>query len=80
MSGAQGDFWEKHHYDLQSKNIASKDYEVVIEAQIGNGHLGDIAIDDIALSRGCSPALSPLPGHPTGTVLPPSGESCKFCI
>lgn len=73
--GAQGDFWEKHDYDLKKYNGAGKDFEVVIEARVGKGHLGDIAIDDISLSRHCSRAMTELPGHPTGTVLPPMGRS-----
>lgn len=71
---SEGDFWSKHHYDLKASNIASKDYEVVIEGQVGDGHLGDIAIDDIALSVGCTRIANPLPGHPTGTTLPPAGK------
>ena len=74
LPGAQGDFWVKHRYDLKASNTAGKDYEVVVEAQVGAGHLGDIAIDDITLSRGCSKAQSAIPGHSTGPVLPPVGE------
>lgn len=74
MLGAQGDFWEKQHFDLEKYNGANKDYEVVIEAQVGNGHLGDIAIDDITLSRGCSKALFDLPGHLNASIAPPSGN------
>ncbi|XP_067933315.1 MAM and LDL-receptor class A domain-containing protein 1-like [Watersipora subatra] len=52
IKGAQGDFWQKHHYNLRNYNSGLKNYEVVIEGVVGNGHLGDIAIDDITLSRG----------------------------
>ena len=72
-AGEQGDFWEKQHFDLTQYNIGQKNYEVVISGTIGDGHIGDIAIDDITLSRGCSRSAFQLKGHPDGTPLTPIG-------
>lgn len=45
---------------------------------VGDGHIGDIAIDDITLSRGCSKAYQSLPGHPDGNPITPIGLFVKF--
>lgn len=61
--GEQGDFWEKHTYELVAPQ--RKTYEVIVEGRVGSGHRGDIAIDDITLSRGCERSDTEIPGHPT---------------
>lgn len=70
IAGEQGDFWEKRSYDLSSINAAGKDFEVVIEGQVGEGHRGDIAIDDITLSKDCVMSTTDLPGHVNNTLIP----------
>lgn len=41
---------------------------------MGDGHLGDIAIDDVIMTPSCARSNNELPGHPTSTELPPVGE------
>ncbi|XP_055957690.1 MAM and LDL-receptor class A domain-containing protein 1-like [Patella vulgata] len=48
-SGNVGDFFER--VDLQLLEPAA--FQVVIEATVGNGYQGDIAIDDVSFTRAC---------------------------
>jgi len=44
---------------------------------VGAGHRGDIAVDDISLSVGCSRSNQEIPGHPKATVIPPVGKCLR---
>lgn len=55
--------------------MANKDYEVVLEGEVGEGHRGDIAVDDVSLSDDCVKAKSNIPGHINNTNAPPQGKS-----
>ncbi|XP_076802493.1 MAM and LDL-receptor class A domain-containing protein 1-like [Clavelina lepadiformis] len=60
-------------------NIGTK-FAVVIEAVVGNGGLGDIAIDDVSFSTECSKDLGSLPSliDPEMPPSPPPQDGCDI--
>ncbi|KAL5006374.1 hypothetical protein ScPMuIL_015180 [Solemya velum] len=54
-TGEQGVFWNKAEIDLSP----SAQFQIVVEAAIGNGERGDMAVDDVSISSGpCSAATT----------------------
>ena len=49
MSGRFGAMWNRMELDLDSTAA----YRIIIQANIGDGSLGDIAIDDVSFTPGC---------------------------
>lgn len=47
--GEVGNYWERADLVIKDTNA----FQIIIEAIVGNGALGDIAIDDISFNRGC---------------------------
>ena len=64
-SGNIGDHYERA--DIQI--FENQPFQVVIEGVVGNGYLGDIAIDDISFTPGCVLANTQIP---TGSPAPPT--------
>lgn len=52
LNGESGNYWFKQ--TVASKLLAqSEAFQVIIEGQLGNGTLADIAVDDFVFSPGC---------------------------
>ena len=49
LSGSFGAMWNRMELDLDSTAA----YRIIIQANIGDGSLGDIAIDDVSFTPGC---------------------------
>lgn len=49
LTGSFGAIWNRMELDLDSTAA----YQIIIEANIGDGSLGDIAIDDVSFTPGC---------------------------
>ncbi|XP_077010524.1 MAM and LDL-receptor class A domain-containing protein 1 isoform X2 [Tamandua tetradactyla] len=71
LTGEHGNFWQRRELALQGE----EDFHLQFEGRVGRGHQGDIALDDVVLTRDClSPPdasdaqpAAPLPaGHCTG--------------
>ncbi|XP_070565015.1 MAM and LDL-receptor class A domain-containing protein 1-like [Ptychodera flava] len=71
LTGDQGNFWQNLDVPITTNG---KNFKIVIEGMVGNGYLGDIAIDDVTFSDGCI-AGGQIPGEDTATP-PPSHDSC----
>ncbi|XP_027200772.2 uncharacterized protein LOC113794829 [Dermatophagoides pteronyssinus] len=58
MSGDQGDQWLAGQIEIQPANSSMllQPFQIIIEGILGNGHQGDIAIDDLqlTLAKSCS--------------------------
>ncbi len=74
LNGEQGFAWQRLQVDVQSPN----EFRIYIEATIGDGFNGDIAIDDLVYKPGvkCSglPTISTTPG----TTVGPCGDQGQF--
>lgn len=58
VSGNQGRGWKQASVSIQS----SKPFMIVIEGTVGNGHEGDLALDDISINPGqCPPSTASPP-------------------
>ena len=72
-SKAIGDFWERADFEIREAGP----FKVIVEAIVGNGYLGDIAIDDTSFTDGCLPDNTTIPENiestTTTTTLPPCG-------
>ncbi|XP_041367445.1 MAM and LDL-receptor class A domain-containing protein 2-like [Gigantopelta aegis] len=71
VAGNQGSYWQSGIVRL---NVSSN-FQVIIEARVGDSYLGDIAIDDLSFTPDCqfSPALpSPPAGVSQSTQMPTS--------
>ncbi|XP_066300036.1 MAM and LDL-receptor class A domain-containing protein 1-like [Branchiostoma lanceolatum] len=66
---AIGDYFDRNSVTLQS----ATPFQVVIEGEVGSGHQGDIALDDISFSSGCQLYNGLLP---SGTTAPPTTGPC----
>ena len=84
ITGNQGQQWVRAMYPYNDQ----KPFQFIIEGQVGNGPLSDIAIDDISFSEGCvvsnaKPILvstvTPNPNSHTGhqTVTPTNSSPLK---
>lgn len=49
LTGEQGNFWQKKELSLSG----DEDFRLKFEGIVGNGHRGDIALDDIVLTKNC---------------------------
>ncbi|XP_013804776.1 MAM and LDL-receptor class A domain-containing protein 1 [Apteryx mantelli] len=67
LTGNQGNFWQSKALTLDG----DEDFQVIFEGTVGKGPAGDIALDDLTLSRECLPSQEFLPAEPT--ALPPAG-------
>lgn len=64
----QGNFWQRKEISLSG----DEDFQLKFEGRVGEGHRGDIALDDIVLSKSCLPSHwsmkeEPAAPLPTGT-------------
>ncbi|KAH9494976.1 hypothetical protein Btru_018310, partial [Bulinus truncatus] len=62
------------------KRAATTSCQIVIEATVGSGYLGDIAVDDISLTDGCrlsSNSVLPTGPPPLATTVSPCGSNFK---
>ncbi|KAM9230178.1 MAM and LDL-receptor class A domain-containing protein 1 [Dugong dugon] len=89
LTGEQGNFWQRKELSL----FGDEDFQLKFEGRVGKGHRGDIALDDIVLTRSCLSSHSikeeqamPLPagycphGYPecqNGKCYRPA-QSCNF--
>lgn len=48
----QGNFWHRKEVSLSS----DEDFQLKLEGRVGKGHDGDIALDDIVLTKSCLPS------------------------
>lgn len=48
----QGNFWQRKELILSGE----EDFQLKFEGRVGKGHRGDIALDDIVLTKSCLPA------------------------
>jgi hypothetical protein len=76
-----GDFWSRADVRI----FVGQPFQVVLEAIVGNGHLGDIAIDDTSFTPGCVLANVELvtvttPVPPTTTPNPCAANNQFMCI
>ncbi|EFB14977.1 hypothetical protein PANDA_019450 [Ailuropoda melanoleuca] len=73
----QGNFWQRKELSLSG----DEDFQLKFEGRVGKGHRGDIALDDIVLTKGClishysikEELTAPLP---TGSC-PPGYRECQ---
>ncbi|XP_040501291.1 MAM and LDL-receptor class A domain-containing protein 1 [Ursus maritimus] len=73
----QGNFWQRKEVSLSG----DEDFQLKFEGRVGKGHRGDIALDDIVLTKGCvlshysmkEELTAPLP---TGSC-PPGYRECQ---
>ncbi|XP_058153872.1 MAM and LDL-receptor class A domain-containing protein 1 isoform X2 [Dasypus novemcinctus] len=49
LTGEQGNFWQRKELSL----LGDEDFRLQFEGRVGKSYLGDIALDDIVLTRGC---------------------------
>lgn len=63
----QGNFWQRKELVLSG----DEDFRLRFEGRVGKGHRGDIALDDIVLTKSC--LLSPQSAKEEPAVPPPSG-------
>ncbi|XP_036616414.1 MAM and LDL-receptor class A domain-containing protein 1, partial [Trichosurus vulpecula] len=49
LTGEQGNYWKRKELILHNE----EDFQVTFEGQVGKGHRGHIALDDIVLSKDC---------------------------
>ncbi|XP_006869969.1 PREDICTED: MAM and LDL-receptor class A domain-containing protein C10orf112 homolog [Chrysochloris asiatica] len=54
LTGEQGNFWQRKELPL----FGDEDFQLKFEGRVGKGHHGDIALDDIVLTRNCLPTHS----------------------
>ncbi|XP_037693308.1 MAM and LDL-receptor class A domain-containing protein 1 [Choloepus didactylus] len=77
LTGEQGNFWQRMELPL----VADEDFRLEFEGSVGKGHRGDIALDDIVLTRNClSPHWSTeeAPAEPVPTGHCPLGyQECR---
>uniref|UniRef100_A0A8B9QLT2 MAM domain-containing protein n=1 Tax=Apteryx owenii TaxID=8824 RepID=A0A8B9QLT2_APTOW len=52
LTGNQGNFWQSKALTLDG----DEDFQVIFEGTVGKGPAGDIALDDLTLSRECLPS------------------------
>lgn len=65
----QGNFWQRKELLLSS----DEDFRLKFEGRVGEGYPGNIALDDIVLTKGCLPSLGSTeedlaPPLPTGVL------------
>ncbi|XP_022097778.1 MAM and LDL-receptor class A domain-containing protein 1-like isoform X1 [Acanthaster planci] len=78
-TGHIGDYWERIDIILTS----SQDFQVILEAMVGSGPNGDIAIDDTSFTPDCKRSANPLPVGPTRmptTTVGPCGKNNWQCV
>ncbi|XP_075409528.1 MAM and LDL-receptor class A domain-containing protein 1 [Tenrec ecaudatus] len=49
LTGERGNFWQRKELSL----FGDEDFQLKFEGRVGKGHRGDIALDDIVLTRNC---------------------------
>lgn len=49
LTGEQGNFWQRKELILSGE----EDFQLKFEGRVGKGHRGDIALDDIVLTKSC---------------------------
>lgn len=49
LTGEQGNFWQRKEISLSG----DEDFQLKFEGRVGEGHRGDIALDDIVLTKNC---------------------------
>ncbi|KAG8515941.1 MAM and LDL-receptor class A domain-containing protein 1, partial [Galemys pyrenaicus] len=49
LTAEQGNFWQRKEFSLSG----DEDFHLEFEGRVGQGHHGDIALDDIALTKSC---------------------------
>ncbi|KAM6216200.1 MAM and LDL-receptor class A domain-containing protein 1 [Rhynchocyon petersi] len=71
LTGEQGNFWQRKEVSL----FGDEDFQLKFEGRVGKGHRGDIALDDIVLTRSCllSHSLEEEPEVPLPTGYCPHG-------
>lgn len=70
-SGEQGAFWQEVVLPLNY----SSDFQIIIEAKVGDNYKGDIAIDDISFTPDCQTSSNTLPPPPA--TQGPSGSTIR---
>lgn len=65
----QGNFWQRKELTLSGE----EDFQLQFEGRVGRGNRGDIALDDIVLTRSCLLSHQPMKEQlavplPTGTL------------
>ncbi|XP_077978884.1 MAM and LDL-receptor class A domain-containing protein 1-like [Glandiceps talaboti] len=50
ITGSQGDYWSPLEYVVDNEG---KDFKILIEGEVGSGHYGDIAVDDVTFTDSC---------------------------
>eukprot|EP00117_Sycon_ciliatum_P042503 scpid2178/ scgid30914/ MAM and LDL-receptor class A domain-containing protein C10orf112 len=73
-SGDQGYFW--HRADVTVRSTSP--YHYVLEGVVGTGSAGDIAVDDISLTRGCLHGRPPIVLDPPSNVALNEGGDARF--
>ncbi|KAM8802301.1 MAM and LDL-receptor class A domain-containing protein 1 [Rhynchonycteris naso] len=64
----QGNFWQRKELLLSD----NEDFQLKFEGSVGKGHRGDIALDDIVLTKSCLPSHQSMREQPV--VPPPTGH------
>lgn len=72
-TGNRGDIWDRASINLVSQNP----FQVVIEGTIGGIVFGDIAIDDVVFSKGCTKATNVI--FPTGFTISATVPTINPC-
>lgn len=65
----QGNYWQRKELPLSG----DEDFQLKFEGRVGKGHCGDIALDDIVLTKSCLPSRHTMKEDlavpiPTGTL------------
>ena len=71
-SGEIGDYWVRGEVNL----IIGQPFQVVLEAVVGDGYAGDIAIDDTSFTAGCIPSNVNLVTVTTAKPSPTTPNPC----
>ena len=78
ITGNQGQNWQQGQIQISSRSA----YSIVFEGTIGGGFKGDLALDDLALTKGACPSTTATPpmfscGGTTGTTIT-TDKLCDF--
>ncbi|KAM7159543.1 MAM and LDL-receptor class A domain-containing protein 1 isoform 2-T2 [Molossus nigricans] len=60
LTAEQGNFWQRKEVVLSGE----EDFRLTFEGRVGKGHRGDIALDDIVLTKSCLPSRRSVNGQP----------------